>query len=194
MKTMRKMGLRAAVLGAATTMLAVSATSTVIAAGTRQFGPFASTSPDGSSCGFAWAQDTFNRSFTVHDNGNGTFSVHEDARDGVFTTSGATSPGACETTPHHGSSVRAGVTGRFQGFVDYTVTSSAFNPNGCPTASACNTRGGFLASVFPGGSLASCQGFNYEYSSNDSGLTYRHWQDKSDNQCNDKFEGDIADQ
>ena len=40
--------------------------------GTQDFGPFPSSSPDGGTCGAPWANDTFDRSFRVHDNGDGT--------------------------------------------------------------------------------------------------------------------------
>src|SRR5690242_3857285 len=72
--------------------------------GTQHFGPFASSSPDGGSC-VPWAMDTFNRSFSVHDNGDGTFKVTEEFTDGTFVTTGPVSPGACETSSHHGSTV-----------------------------------------------------------------------------------------
>jgi hypothetical protein len=45
--------------------------------------------------------------------------------------------------------------------------------------------------VFPGGT-SSVTAFNFEYSSSDKLLAYRHWQDKSDQAVNDNFEGDIA--
>src|SRR5437868_5706417 len=48
---------------------------TAFAAGTDHLGPFAGSTPDGGSCGVPWAQDTYNISFSVHDNGDGTFNV-----------------------------------------------------------------------------------------------------------------------
>src|SRR2546423_7679961 len=94
------------------------------AAGSRDqhFGPFASTSPDGGSCGAPWATDSFDRFFNVHNNGDGTFSVDEQFKNGSFVTLGGASPGACETGSNHGSTVDAGVTGTFVGYLDFTVT------------------------------------------------------------------------
>jgi hypothetical protein len=49
--------------------------------------------------------------------------------------------------------------------------------------------------VFPGaGGQFTFTAFNFEYSSSDRSLAFHHWQDKSDQAVNDKFEGDIANQ
>ena len=168
--------------------------------GTQNFGPFPSSSPDGGTCGAPWANDTFARSFTVHDNGDGTFKVTEDFRDGTFTTTGPASPGACETSDHHGSTVKPGIVGEFQGFLTGTVTSSTFNPNGCAGDKQCATLAGFLLAVFGPAQTFTCNSgfagceFNFEYHSSDQSLQFHHWQDKSDNAGGEKFVGDIANQ
>ena len=82
---------------------------TVAAGGTQQFGPFASTSADGGSCGVPWANDTFDRYFSVHDNGDGTFRVREQFKNGSFVTIGGTSPGACNDGPNNGHTVPASI-------------------------------------------------------------------------------------
>jgi hypothetical protein len=172
--------------------------------GTDHFGPFAGSSPDGGSCGIPWANDTYDRSYSVHDNGDGTFKVTADSRHGTFVTTGPVSPGACENTDNHGSTVAAGVTGGFQGFLSGTVTSSTYDPTGCAAAGAdCSTTQGFLAAVFGlapfspaftcNAGFAGCD-FNFEYHSSDQSLQYHHWQDKSDNHGGEKFVGDIANQ
>ena len=174
---------------------------TALADGSDHFGPFPSVTTDGSSCGVDWAADMVDREFTVHDNGDGAFKVTEKFTNGIFTTLGTTSPGRCETSNHHGSTVASGITGSFQGFLTGTVSSSAYNPNGCSTiAAACSTTDGFLLAVFgPSGpatftchrGYADCS-FNFEYDSNDQRLQYHHWQDKSDNHGGEQFIGDIA--
>ena len=161
--------------------------------GTMHFGPFASTSPDGGTCGAPWAADAFNRVFTVHDNGDGTFQMTEDYRDGTFVTTGPVSPGACEKTNNHGAFVKAGVGGSFRGFLTGTIASITFTPGACDTAAACSTTSGFIAAVFgPDAGLASAT-FNFEYDSNDQTLEYHHWQDKS-SPTGEQFIGDIANQ
>jgi hypothetical protein len=186
-------------LGASIAILAGAAVP-ALAAGTDHFGPFPSSTTDGSTCGIDWATDQVNRDFTVHDNGDGTFKVTEQFKDGTFTTLGTTSPGACETTSHHGTTVLAGVKGSFQGFLTGTVTSSTYNPNAC-TPTTCNTTSGFLTTVFgaQGPATFTCNlgyagcDFNFEYNSSDKSLQYHHWQDKEDTSNNsEQFIGDIA--
>jgi hypothetical protein len=164
--------------------------------GADHFGPFSASSLDGNSCGGTWALDTYQRSYMVVDNGDGTFKVTADSR-GTFVTTGPASPGACENTDNHGSTVAAGVTGGFQGFLSGTVTSSTYDPTGCASAN-CSTTGGFIAAVFGPSAAFTCFAgfagcdFNFEYHSSDQSLQFRHWQDKSDNHGGEKFVGDIA--
>jgi hypothetical protein len=154
-------------------------------------------SADGGSCSIPWANDTYDRSYTVHDNGDGTFKVTADSRHGTFVTTGPGSPGACETTDRHGSTVSAGVTGGFQGFITGTVTGSTYDPAGCASAD-CSTSGAFIAAVFgPSADFTCFDGFAgcdfyFEYHSSDQSLQYRDWQDKSDNHLGEEFVGDIA--
>ena len=165
----------------------------------QHFGPFASTSPDNGSCGVFWATDTFDRLFNVHDNGDGTFSVDEQFKNGSFVTIGGGSPGACETGSKHGSTVDAGVTGTFVGYLDFTVTGGVYTPSGCSAnPPACASTLGFVATTFPGGIVGCgpsgvCK-FGFEYASGDQDLLYHHWADVSDKSGNDLFRGDIANQ
>src|ERR671938_1896738 len=147
MKRLLLLMLSAAALALAATATAANMTS---ASGREShFGPYSSTSTDNGSCSTPWAQDTFNRVFKVHDNGDGTFRVREEFKQGSFVTLDAPSPGACETDSHHGTHIRAGVTGTMHGYLQGTVTSSTFNPNGCSAAGAdCTTTQGFLTAVF----------------------------------------------
>src|SRR5580765_3001326 len=86
------------------------------APGTQHLGPFPSTSPDGGSCGGPWANDTFDRHFTIIAHGGSSYTVREEFKNGTFVTIGGSSPGGCTSVPHHGSTVAAGVTGQVQGF------------------------------------------------------------------------------
>ncbi len=157
----------------------------------QHFGPFASTSPDNGTCG-EWATDTFDRFFNVHANNNGTFSVDEQFKNGSFETLGGDSPGACEPGSKHGSTVDAGVTGTFVGYINFTVTGGTYNPAGCSVAGACNTTAGFFAATFPGATY-NYDRWAFEYASGDQDLLYHHWADVSDNTgTNEIFRGDIA--
>ena len=59
---------------------------------TQHYGPYTSTSPDSSTCGNDWAEDTFDRDFTVR----GT-TVVEQFKNGSFVTMAGPSPGARAT-------------------------------------------------------------------------------------------------
>jgi hypothetical protein len=165
------------------------------------FGSFASTSPDNGSCGNPWATDSFDRDFKVKDNGDGTFLVKEEFKNGSFVTLGSASPGACETTDKHGLTVAPGVTGKMHGDLEGTVTSTTFNQNACANPANCTTTDGFLLDAFGAAGPASftcnlgyagCQ-FKFEYSAGDQGLAFHHWEDKSTNPPGGElFKGDIA--
>jgi hypothetical protein len=186
------------IVSAALALASFAAPAVAAGNGTDHFGPFLSTSPDGGSCGVVpWATDTFNRFFTVHDNGDGTFAVREDFKDGAFTTIGTVSPGQCDATNHHGTTVPVGITGSFQGFLAGTVTSSIYTPAACSSTTnvACSTTAGFVATTFGPGATFNTTSFNFEYNSSDQSLQYHHWQDKSaDKGAGEQFIGDIASQ
>ena len=170
---------------------------------------FTFTNEDNGSCGAQpWATLHETRTFTVKDNKNGTFTLRRTDK-GTFVTNGGASPGACEPGTHHGHLVRAGVTGRFGGYLVGTVTSSTFNPGACTAANAsvCETREGFLHTVFGANAVYSCDvsstdcKFNFNYTAPASGtnntpkLLYRHWQDKgkgASTLLHEVFRGDIA--
>ena len=128
--------------------------------------------------------------------------MREEFKNGVFITIGGVSPGACETNERHGQTVRGGVTGSFQGYLEGTVTSTTFDPNGCAAMGAdCTTTSGFLAAVFgPAGpatftcnnGFAGCR-FGFEYAAGDQSLLFHHWSDTSNGPGDEVFHGDIAD-
>jgi hypothetical protein len=83
---------------------------------TQHYGPYASGSPDSGTCGNNWANDSFDRHFTVFLNKNdGSFVVVEQFKDGNFTTVSGPSPGGCEPGSTPGT-VIAGVTGSLHGY------------------------------------------------------------------------------
>jgi hypothetical protein len=88
------------------------------------FGPFAGGSPDSGTCGNNWANDTFQRTFTVTTRPDGTQTLRQDYTDGSFTTVAGKSPGACPAglDSYNGGTVEAGITGGFTGFTSGTLT------------------------------------------------------------------------
>ena len=162
-------------------------------------GPFATAGdPDGGSCGSSWALDNFDRFLTVHDNGDGTFRVREDFKNGMFVTTGPRSPGGCEEDSHHGKMVASAINGTFHGYLEGTVSGGTFNPAGCGAAGAnCTTTTGLIAATFPGATFTCLSGggtcsFAFEYASGDQGLIFHHWEDRNDRTGTEEFRGDIA--
>src|SRR5207247_4068707 len=82
-------------------------------ASTQHYGPYESGSGDSGTCGPDWANDMFDRHFTVHRNVDGTFTVVEQFKNGSFVTMAGPSPGACDT--NLGGTVKAGVSGSRSG-------------------------------------------------------------------------------
>ena len=165
--------------------------------GDQHFGPFAGASGDSGTCGPDWATDTFTRNFVVHRNGDGTFRLVEFFSEGQFVTTGPQSPGACETSSRHGSTVLPGISGRFGGFLNGTITGPAvFNPRGCDVLGACNTTRGFVGAVFgPGAEFGCVSGpgscsFFFGYHSRDQRPIFRHWINASPDLGGNR--GDIA--
>jgi hypothetical protein len=139
------------------------------------------TSPD-SGCAGTWANDTIKRTYIVKKNDDGTYRMTAFDR-GAFTTVAGVSPQGCSTVdnPHHGSTVIAGITGKFGGFLTENITGGTFNPNA--TCAAVCDRAGFVASFFGASAQQSAntdQNVNYLYvfMSKDPTLKYHVWLDR----------------
>src|SRR5436309_5078472 len=156
--------------------------------------------------GGAWATLNERRTYQVHDNGDGTFRLRRVSK-GTFTTIAGTSPGNCTANKSkHGHLIRAGVTGRFGGYLEGTITGGTFNKKATCIA-ACFTSN-FISTFFGAGAVFTCDGatnstdckFNYNYTApsrqaNRPRLIVRHWQDKgtgSGTSLKETFHGDIA--
>lgn len=154
--------------------------------GTLQFGPFTSGSTDSGTCGNDWANDTFNRFFTVVTNGDGTVRVVEFFKDATFVTAvlpaGGTgpisSPGACENGPT-GHQVLAGIQGRFQGYFLISVIGGTLDRSATCTPTTCDTTKKFIKTVF-GVETYDVTTFLFNYSSSDQRLIQRHWKNASE--------------
>lgn len=153
-----------------------------------------------------WATLTEQRTYQVHKNNDGTFRLRRVDK-GTFATVAGKSPGNCAAnTSKHGQLIRAGVTGRFGGYLEGTITGGTFNKN-ATCAAACFT-GDFISAFFGSGAVFSCDGatsstdckFNYNYTApnraeNRPQLLVRHWQDRgkgSGTTLDEQFHGDIA--
>jgi hypothetical protein len=153
-----------------------------------------------------WATLNEKRTYQIHDNGDGTFRLRRVSK-GTFTTTQGTSPGNCAANKSkHGHLIRAGVTGKFGGYLEGTITGGVFNKSATCTA-ACFT-GDFLKAFFGPAAVFTCDGatnstdckFNFNYTApnraaNRPKLLVRHWQDRgkgSGTTLQEHFQGDIA--
>jgi hypothetical protein len=166
---------------------------------TTKMGPYDVVTTDGGSCGNDWATDTEKRRFKVKLNRDGSYTVTRYDR-GTFVTMAGQSPGACDTTGKHGSTVVAGNHGRFHGFLRGRVTGGTFNPNATCTAD-CGFTDVFIPTFFGPSAHFSCFedsalcAFDFEYSAPHQHLKFHHWSDKgkgAESMLHERFHGDIA--
>jgi hypothetical protein len=164
---------------------------------TQHYGPYTSGSPDSGTCGNNWANDTFDRDFTVRSNGDGTYAVVEQFKNGAFVTNDGLSPGACETTyTNHGSTITGGKTGSMHGYFIISNTGpptstspycDASNPSNtdCTTATFIETHFGCIYQV-------TCSVTTYfdHYAAGDQMLLYHQWKNASADRGGD--DGDVA--
>jgi hypothetical protein len=152
-----------------------------------------------------WATLTEKRTYQLHKNKDGSYRLRRLDK-GTFTTVDGKSPGNCPANKSkHGLLIRAGVTGRFGGYLEGTITGGNFNKN-ATCANPCFTAN--FISAFFGTAAFSCDGatnstdckFNYNYTApsraaNRPKLIVRHWQDRgkgSGTSLVEHFQGDIA--
>src|SRR2546423_10558149 len=83
--------------------------------------------PDHGTCPTSvWATDTSKRTWTVKQNHDGTFRVTRKDK-GTFATNAGQSPNACSTTGRHGHLLKAGMRGKFRGYLTGTVSGGTYN-------------------------------------------------------------------
>lgn len=164
---------------------------------TGHYGPYASGSPDSGTCGPDWANDTFDRDFTVHRPATGQITVVEQFKNGSFTTIEGPSPGACETNP--GGTLKAGVTGSMHGYFIISLPPGTAQTSydascvaGLPLAPCTTTD--FIDTHFTpacyGAGLCSATTFFDHYVSTDQSLIEHEWKNASPDRGGNS--GDIA--
>jgi hypothetical protein len=166
----------------------------------KKFGPYGVVTDDHGSCGNAWAVDTEMRTFTVHRNSDGSYTLLRRDR-GTFLTSAGQSPGACETKGHHGATVLAGVHGKFHGYLLGKITGGTYDPSATCT-SDCGFTDVWISTFFGPSATFSCFTdskscrFDFEYTAaKHQALKYRHWFDKGTGAgtfLKERMRGDIA--
>ena len=163
---------------------------------TQHYGPYPSTSPDSGTCGNDWADDAFDRHFTVRAEADGTFTVVQQFRQGSFVTRMGPSPGSCDDGPV--GTVNAGVTGNMHG---YFIISNVVGPQntspfcnaatstneGCTTTTFIDTH--FTPCYFGGSGTCPVTTFFFHFAAGDQGLTEHEWQNASPDRGGNR--GDI---
>jgi hypothetical protein len=175
----------------------------VVGAGVDQF-LLAGASVDNGTCG-SWADDQYNLQITVRNNGDGTYLMRTEYKAASFVTRAGASPGACQAETPHGSLLEAGIKGKFDAWVEETITSATYNPDACRTqgggpggqaAGPCSTRGGFALAVLgcDEGACADNWSWDFQYRSSDKRLAFSYWRDAWPALAPNEFLGDIATQ
>jgi hypothetical protein len=138
------------------------------------------TTTDSGCDGHVWANDTFKRTYTVKKKDDGSYRLTAFDR-GTFTTVAGASPQGCPNVdnPHHGSTVTAGITGHFGGFLTQTITGGTFNPKA--TCAAVCDRAAFVASFFGASAQQNLDknvNYLFVFMSKDPSLKYHLWLDR----------------
>jgi hypothetical protein len=155
---------------------------------TQHYGPYASDSTDSGTCGINdWANDTFDRHFTVRQR-DGTFTVVEQFKNGSFETNATASPGSCDF--NDGSppgTVNSGITGSMHGYFIIPLPAGTAQTSSDPSCvvgggpSAPCTTAEFINSHFTPCYDFTCPvtTFFFHYSAGDQGLVEHEWKNAS---------------
>jgi hypothetical protein len=106
---------------------------------------------DFGTCNNVWAEDSFNKFYTLTVNHDGTYNLQVNYKDGTFVTNAGVSPGACESGSPNGNTVAAGVTGQMHEVFNIPVSATTKpnpNPDCGPNNANCPTANSFLTAVF----------------------------------------------
>jgi hypothetical protein len=168
---------------------------------TQHYGPYPSDSTDSGTCGINdWANDTFDRHFTVRHNPDGTITVVEQFKNGSFVTNTTSSPGACDSTDGTPpGEIDSGITGTMHGYFIIPVPFSQSSSDSpycdanlstnadCTTATFVNTH--FTGCTYPSAPCA-VSTFFFHYAAGDQGLVEHEWKNASCDRGGNH--GDIA--
>jgi hypothetical protein len=112
------------------------------------------TQDDIGTCNNVWAEDTFNKYYTITQNSNGTFNIDVVYKDGTFVTNTGVSPGACEKIggngPGNGNTVKTVIKGTMYQEYNGTVTGTLIPGASC-TPSICVDTDSILNTLFNSG-------------------------------------------
>lgn len=135
-----------------------------------------STGPDSGDCGNTWATDTYNRTWTIQPQADGSYTIYEQVNGTFVTTAGASEPNP-STCP--GTVQAGGVTGTFYGvetwavpspgagesadFDPFAVCTSACDPTTTTTSSNDQGNQVFESLFFPTATYAGVTNYDFVY-------------------------------
>lgn len=161
---------------------------------TQHYGPFASGSPDSGTCGNNWAEDTYNRDFSVFFDTSGSIVVVEQFKDGSFVTGAAPgfsgtqpSPGACQTSATPAGMVLSGITGGMHGYFIIPLSPGTVQTSTSPYCDAVGiTNTGCTTAIFIDTHFSCTYGMTctvttyfFHYTAGDQGLIIHEWKNAS---------------
>ena len=141
-----------------------------------------SVGPDSGDCGNAWATDTYDRTFVLEPQADGSFTIFETVKGTFVTLAGVSQPNplSCSGNPQSG-----GVDGNFYGTESWTVSapgageSADFDPNASCTDCSPQTSGStssndqgnaaFQQAFFPGSSYSGVTNYDFVYTTASNG-------------------------
>jgi hypothetical protein len=157
-----------------------------------------SVGPDSSNCGSVWATDSYDRSFVVEPQADGSFTVFETVKGTFLTAAGASQPNPASCP---GTSQTGGVNGNFYGTESWTVPAPAsgqsadFDPNASCSGCSAQTTGStssndqgnaaFQAAFFPGSTYNGVVNYDFVYTTDLNGS----WIDSNTPMDNDLANG-----
>lgn len=166
---------------------------------TQHYGPYTTDDTD-SGCGVdPWNNETFDRHFTVKSNHDGTFTVVEQFKNGVFTTVAGQSPGEIcpeKNEPANVATVDAGIMGSMHGY--FIISNVGAQTSSSPYCDATNgTNANCNTTTFINTHFASCYPvtctvgtFFFHYAAGDQGLVEHEWKNASPDRGGNN--GDIS--
>jgi hypothetical protein len=169
---------RIAIAAVAAMMVALAIAGNAWGSASQHFGPYASNSPDEGTCGNTWANDTFDRLYTVKTKPkNGVYNVVEQFKNGTFATLEGPSPGACDTNP--GGTLSGTVTGKMHGSFSLVVSGGTYN-SGASCELPCHTAE-FVADFFGAGATYTVPSYDLKYTAKKHGVWKNASADKGGN-------------
>jgi hypothetical protein len=123
-----------------------------------------------------WAQDSFDKFYSLTLNQDGTYNLQVNYKNGTFVSNAGTSPGACESGTDNGNTVAAGVTGKMHAEYNFPSVIAAGIPNSAPDCAAnngCLGSSDFLNAVFGAGNYTKgAYGWTAHYEAGNNGVWF----------------------